>query len=69
MQMHVAHNLAEEVDKGGAGVSRHGLTETLARLGIQRGKQRQRPVPVVLEAVALGAAGRQGQYGSRRSSA
>ena len=57
------HDVAEEVDKGGAGVARHRLAEHLARLRIQRGEERQRAMPVVLEAVSLGASGRQRQHG------
>ena len=47
------HDLAEEFDKGGAGVPRHGLAEDLARLRIQRREERQRAVPVVLELTRL----------------
>ena len=56
-------DVAEEVDKGGAGVPRHRLADHLARLGIQRGEERQRAVPVILESVSLGASGRQRQHG------
>ena len=55
-------DVAEEVDKGGARVPRHRLAEHFARLGIQRGEERQRAVAVVLEAVSLGASGRQWQH-------
>lgn len=57
------HDVAEELDKGGARVPRRRLPEHFARLRIQRGKQRERPVPLVLEAVPLGAARRQRQHG------
>ena len=47
-------DVAEKVDKRGARVPRHRLAERLARLGVQRGKERQRAVPVVLDAMAFG---------------
>ena len=56
------HDVAEEFDKGGAGVPRHGLAEDLARLCVQRREERQRAVPVVLEAVALRASRRERQH-------
>src|SRR6266508_3414955 len=56
------HDVAEKVDKGGAGVPRHGLTEDFTRLGIQGREERQRTVPVVFEAVSLGASGRKWQH-------
>jgi len=56
-------DVAEEVDKGGAGVPRHRLAEHLARLGIQRGEERQGAVSEVLEAMSFGATGRQRQHG------
>ncbi len=57
------HDVAKEFDKGGAGVARHCLPEHLARLRVQRGEERQRAMPVVLESVSLGAAGRERQHG------
>ena len=57
------HDVTEEFDKRGAGVSRHCLTEHLARLRVQRGEERQRAVAVVLEAMSLGSAGREWQHG------
>ena len=52
-------DVAEELDKGRAGVSRHGLREQRAGPRVERGKERQRAVPVVLEAMAFGAARRE----------
>ena len=56
-------DVSEEVDKGGTRVVRHGLPEDFTRLRVERRKQRQRAVPVVLEAMALGAPRRQRQHG------
>jgi hypothetical protein len=52
-----------------AGVARCGLADDFADARIQRGIQRQRAVPVVLEAVTLGGPGDNGSTGSSRSSA
>jgi hypothetical protein len=54
-------DVGEECDEGLAGVARHGLAEHLARLRVERGKQRERPVAAILEAMSLGAPGGQGQ--------
>lgn len=53
------HDLPRNATNASARVPRHGLTERFPGLGVQRGEQRQRAVPDVLEAVALDAAGRQ----------
>src|SRR5512147_3125705 len=55
-------DVAEEVHEGRAGVPRDGLTKHFARLGVERGKERQGAVPVVLEAMAFGASGRERQH-------
>ena len=55
-------DVAEELDKGGTGVARHGLAEHLAGLGIERGEQRQHAMAVVLEPVPFGAPRRQRQH-------
>jgi hypothetical protein len=73
---HVVHNhmdlpalrlcrddVAEEFDEGSAGMPRHGLPDDLAGAGIQRRVQRERPMPVVLKAMAFRATGRQRQDG------
>ncbi len=57
------HDVAEEVDEGRAGVARHRLPEHLARLGVERGEERQRAVPVIFEAMPLGPPRRQRQHG------
>src|SRR5262245_31773627 len=44
------HNLAEELDEGGAGVPRHSLREHLAGPRVEGRKQRQRAMSVILEA-------------------
>ena len=46
-----------------------GLTQDLAAFGVERSVERERAVPIVLEAVALGGPGLSGSTGSRRSSA
>lgn len=56
-------DVTEGIDERRTRVSRHGLSEHLAGLGIQRGEERQRAVPVVLEAIPFGAPGRQRQDG------
>jgi hypothetical protein len=52
---------AEEVDKRGAGVAWHGLTEHLAGFRVERRQEREGAMPVVLEPVPLGTPGRQWQ--------
>ena len=56
-------DVAEELDEGGTRVPRHRLADDFAGLRVERGEQRERAVPVVFEAVALGAPGRQRQHG------
>ncbi len=63
------HDVAEELDKGGAGVPRHRLAEHFTRLRIERREQRERAMAVVLEAVRSARPGDNGNTGSRRSSA
>src|SRR5262245_16289308 len=43
------YDLAQEVDKRGAGVARHGLAEHFAGFRVERREQRQRTMPVILE--------------------
>ena len=52
------HNLAEKLDERRAGMPRHGLAEHLARLRVERGKQREGAVPVIFKAMPFGAAWR-----------
>ena len=52
----------EEFDKRRDGVPRHGLTEHLARLGVECRQQRERPVSVIFKAVPLGPTWRQWQH-------
>jgi len=42
-------DVAEEFDKGGAGVPRHGLTKDFAGLRVEGGQQRERAMAVILE--------------------
>ena len=58
----VDHDVGQERDELGRGVPRGGLAQHLAGLGVEGGVQRQRAVAVVLEAVPLGAPGRQRQH-------
>lgn len=58
----VGHEVGEEGDELGRGVSRGGLAQHLAGLGVEGCVQRQRAMPVVLEAVALGTPRRQRQH-------
>ena len=53
--------VAEELDERRAGVAGHRVREHGPRLGVERREQGERAVPVVFEAVPLGAAGRQRQ--------
>src|SRR5260370_42631974 len=48
------NNLAHEGHKLLSGMSGSGLTQNLAAGGVERGIERERTVPIVLEAVALG---------------
>jgi hypothetical protein len=53
--------LGQEVDERGTGMPRHGLADDLAGAGVERGIQREGAMPVVLEAVTFGTAGRERQ--------
>ena len=57
------HDLGQERDEGGAGVTRDGLAGDLAGALVQRREQGEGAVPVVLEAVAFRPSGRQRQDG------
>src|SRR5580700_1510484 len=48
------NNLAQEGHKLFSGMAGSGLTENLAAGGVERGVERERTMPIVLEAVALG---------------
>src|SRR5882672_893884 len=48
------NNLAQEGHKLLSGMAGSGLTENLAAGGVERGVERERTMPIVLEAVALG---------------
>ena len=56
------NDVAEEVDKRLTRVPRHGLPEHFASLGIEGGEERERAVPVVLEAMSLSPARRERQH-------
>ena len=63
------HYLAEKGHKLLGGMAGGGLTQDFAAFGVQRSVERERTMPKVLEAVALGSPGRSGSTGSRRSRA
>lgn len=63
------HDVAQEFYEGGARVPGHGLAEHFTRLGIERGKQQQRAVPVALKAVRSAWPDESGNTGSRPSRA
>src|SRR4029453_3084442 len=52
------NDVAEELHKGGAGMARHGLRKHFTGFRIERRQQRQRPAPVVFEAMAPRGTGR-----------
>src|SRR5438270_13192862 len=58
----VDHNVSEKGDKLSRGMPRGGLAEYLTGLGVEGSVQRQRAVAVILEAMALGAPGRERQH-------
>ena len=60
--MTTGDDLGEEADKFLARVARRRLAAHLASLRVQGGVERERAVALVLEAVALGASGRQRQH-------
>src|SRR3984893_10134266 len=51
------NNLAQESHKLFGGMVRRGLTQDLAAFGVERSIERERAMPIVLKAVALGAPG------------
>src|SRR5258706_10619733 len=57
------HNLSQEIHEVGTGVTGRRFPMNPSCLGVQRGIQRQRAVAVILESMALRAAGRQWQHG------
>ena len=57
------HDALPELDEVVASVARRGLADQFAGTRVQCGVQRERAMPVVLEAVALRATGRQRQHG------
>src|ERR1700720_122165 len=56
------NNLAQESHKLLGGMMGRGLTQDLAAFGVERGIERERAMPIVLEAVALRAPGAKRQY-------
>jgi hypothetical protein len=63
------HDLGEERQEGVAGAPDGSLADHFAGARVEGCIERQRAVTVVLEPVSLGAAGRERQHGSSRSSA
>jgi hypothetical protein len=63
------HDVGQESDKFGAGVTAHGFAVDLPGLDIQRGVKRQRTVSVVFESCFSARPGDNGSTGSRRPSA
>src|SRR4029453_5449951 len=57
----VDYDVGQERNEFGRGMPHRGLTEHLAGFGIEGCVQRQRAMPVILEAVAFGTARREGQ--------
>lgn len=55
------HDLVKESNKLRTGVTRGGLAQHLAGLGVERGVERKRAVTVVLKTVSLGSSGRERQ--------
>src|SRR5208283_3337954 len=56
------NNLAQEGHKLLGGMASSGLAEDLAVFGVERGVERERAMPIVLEAVALGPPGAERQH-------
>ena len=52
------HQLSEEGDKLFGGMSRGSLAHHSPRAGIERGKQREGAMPIILKAVSFGSPGR-----------
>src|ERR1700688_4322226 len=59
----VGHDVSQEGHKLGRGVTRGGLAEYFAGLGIEGGVQRERTVPDIFEPMTLSAPRRQRQHG------
>jgi hypothetical protein len=55
------HDLFKESSKLRTGVTRRGLAQHLACLGVERGVERKRAVTVILKTVSLGSSGREQQ--------
>src|ERR1700732_145522 len=55
------NNLTQESHKLIGGMVGSGLTQDLAAFGVERGVERERAMPIVLEAVALGSPGAQAE--------
>ena len=55
------HQLSEEGDQLFGGMARGSLAQYGPRAGIERGKQRERAMPIILKAVSFGSPGRQRQ--------
>jgi hypothetical protein len=56
------NHLAQESHKLPGGMVGRGLTQDLAAFGVERGIERERAMPIVLEAVALGPPGAKRQH-------
>ena len=57
------YHFFEEGHEGAAGVASRSFSVHATGLGVERGVQRKRAIPVVLKSVALGASGRERQNG------
>ena len=59
----IGGNVGQEGHELGRGMARRGLAQDLTGLDVKGGVQRQRTVPVILEAMSLGTSGREWQHG------